>query len=626
MVQPDVRGYLAITRPAARQQSVCRVPGAGGRDEAANALPVNDAGWGSLMTAPGSWIARPGAPVFMTLGVAACGAGVFALAHDSTAPVDSWDVLETLVGWTFVGSGLYAWHRRPVNRMGPLLVLAGLTYLVGRALRQVSLSIAFTSGAWIGDLWTVAFVCVLVAFPDGRLNAGFDRIIPGLILLVVGPLELAWLLFWNPRDGGPGNALLAWDNERVAGGIDTAQRLIVAGATLVLAVVLARRWLAASKPLRRALLPVLAGAASLLLGASLNALDKVGVSAPVVRWLLLLAFIAVPVAVMGGVIRSRLARAGVGTLVLDLRADPSPEELRLSMARALGDPSLEVAYWLPKHAHYADGAGRPVAVDTGGRGRSTTLIDRGGVPIAALVHDSSLDDERELLDSVAAAAGIALENGQLHAELHARLEDLQGLQTQAIEAGATERKRLERNLHDGTQQRLIALSIELTLLERRIGADPDVAARLVHARNEVTTSLAELREIARGAHPAALTAHGLPTALQQVTGVCAVPARLKVDVGDRLPEPVEAAAYYVVSESLANVGKHADATGVSVDVFRAGTALVVEVTDDGVGGADPDKGSGLRGLHERVQALGGTLRVSGPLLGGTMIRAEIPYA
>ena len=577
------------------------------------------------MTAPRSWIARPGSPVLLTLAVAAVGAGVFALAHDSAAPVDSWDVLETLVGWTFVGSGLYAWHRRPANRMGPLLVLAGLTYLVGRALRQVDLSIAFTSGAWIGDLWTAVFVWLLLAFPDGRLHSTFDRFIPALIVVVVGPIELAWLLFWNPGDGGPGNALMAWDNEQVASGIDTSQRLIVAGATLVLAVVLSRRWLAASKPLRRALLPVLAGAASLLLGASLNALDKVGVSAPVVRWLLLLAFIAVPVAVMGGVIRSRLARAGVSTLVLDLRADPSPEELRLSMARALGDPSLEVAYWLPKHAHYADGAGHPVNVDTGGRGRSTTTIDRGGVPIAALLHDASLDDEPELLSSVAAAAGIALENGQLHAELHARLEDLQGLQTQAMEAGATERKRLERNLHDGTQQRLIALSIELTLLERRIGADPDVAARLAHARNELAASLAELREIGRGAHPAVLT-HGLPTALRTVTEVCAVPARLKVDVGDRLPEPVEAAAYYVVSESLANVGKHADASEVSVDVFRAGTALVVEVTDDGVGGADPDKGSGLRGLHDRVQALGGTMRVSGPLLGGTMIRAEIPYA
>jgi signal transduction histidine kinase len=559
------------------------------------------------------------------IAVAASAVGIFALAHDSSASVDSWDVLETLVGWTFVGSGLYAWHRRPASRLGPLMIVAGLMWLVGRALRQIAVPIAFTGGAWIGDLWTAAFVWVLLAFPDGRLNSAFDRIVPALIVAVVGPLDLVWLLFWKPSEG-TGNALLTWDNADVADAIDTSQRLIVAGATLVLAVVLASRWLAASKPLRRALLPVLAGAASLLLGTTLNALDRVGVSAPTVRWLLLLALAAVPIAMMAGVLRSRMARAGVGTLVLDLHADPSPDDLRASMARALGDPTLEVAYWLPKLAYYADSEGRPVDVAAGVNGRTATTIERKGVPIAALLHDSSLDDEPELLNSVAAAAGMALENGQLHAELHARLEDLQGLQSRANEAEATERKRLERNLHDGTQQRLIALSMELTLLERRIGADPDLAARLEHARNELMMSLTELRDVARGLHPTLLTVQGLPAALESITAVCAVPARLSVDVAARLPEPVEVAAYYVVSESLANVGKHADASAVWVDVFCEAGSVVVEVTDDGIGGADPDKGSGLRGLRDRVEALGGTLLVSVPRMGGTRIRAEVPSA
>ena len=567
-------------------------------------------------------VGRPRLVVLSALAFAASGVGVFALVHDSVASIDSWDVLETLVGWTFVGSGLYAWHRRPANR-GPLMVAAGVVWLVGRALRQINLSIAFTGGLWIGDLWGVGFIWVLLAFPDGRLSSRFDRIVPAVVLVVVGPLELAWLLFWNPADG-PGNALLAWDNDRVAGGLDTSQRLIVAGATILLAAVLSRRWLAASRPLRRALLPVLAGAASLLLGAALNVLDKLGVSAPAVRWLLLLAFAAVPVAVMGEVLRARLARAGVGELVLDLRTDPTPIDLRRSMARALGDPSLEVAYWLPKHAYYADADGRAVDVSAGVRGRSTTIIDRNGVPIAALLHDSSLDDEPELLDGVAAAAGFALENGQLQADLRVRLEDLRGLQARALQAGETERKRLERNLHDGTQQRLIALSMELTLLERRIGTDPDVTARLEHARNELSTSLAELRNVARGLHPTLLTLEGLPAALRSIAEVCAIPVHLIVDVPDRLPEPVEAAAYYVVSESLANIGKHAAASEVWVDVRRLGAALVVEINDDGVGAADPGKGSGLRGLLDRVAALGGELLVTDRRAGGTRIHAEIP--
>src|SRR5262249_33581598 len=159
------------------------------------------------------------------------------------------------------------------------------------------------------------------------------------------------------------------------------------------------------------------------------------------------------------------------------------------------------------------------------------------------VHDASLDDEPELLDGVAAAAGIALENGQLHAELHARLEDLQGLQARALHAGETERKRLERNLHDGTQQRLVALSMELALLERRIGPDPALSARLEPARDELATSLAELRDVARGLHPSLLTLRGLPSALDSVAATSAVPTRLIVDIRDRLPEPVEVVAY-----------------------------------------------------------------------------------
>jgi signal transduction histidine kinase len=196
-----------------------------------------------------------------------------------------------------------------------------------------------------------------------------------------------------------------------------------------------------------------------------------------------------------------------------------------------------------------------------------------------------------------------------------------------IEAGQRERQRLERNLHDGAQHRLIALSLELSLLEQELGADDgSTGKRLAYARQEIATSLGELREVARGIHPAVVSGHGLAVALEQLTARAPIPVRLRVVVDERLPEPIEVAAYYLVSESLANVAKHAHASLATVEVSRAHGQVVIEVLDDGVGGADSERGSGLRGLADRVEALGGRLRVWSPPAGGTRVKAEIPCA
>jgi signal transduction histidine kinase len=227
---------------------------------------------------------------------------------------------------------------------------------------------------------------------------------------------------------------------------------------------------------------------------------------------------------------------------------------------------------------------------------------------------------------VGAAAGIALENGRLHAELRARLEELKGSRARIVDAGQNERRRLERNLHDGAQQRLIALSLELSLLEERLDGDPEARARLDQARREVATSLEELRDVARGIHPAVVSGHGLAVALEQLAARAPVPVRLNVELTGRLPERLEVAAFYLVSESLANVGKHANATSATIAVARTNGQVVVEVADDGIGGADTELGSGLRGLADRVEALEGELRVWSPKGGGTRLRAEIPCA
>ena len=244
--------------------------------------------------------------------------------------------------------------------------------------------------------------------------------------------------------------------------------------------------------------------------------------------------------------------------------------------------------------------------------------------MAALSHDPALTDEPELLDAVTAAAAIAIENGRLNVELRSRLEELRGSRLRVLAAGQKERKRLERNLHDGAQQRLVALSLELGLLEDELGVYPGAAGRLDRARQQVAVSLEELRELGSGIHPAVVTGHGLAVALEELAARAPVPVRLAVSVDGRLPEPLEVAVYYLASESLANVGKHAQASSATIEVSRENGNVLVEVIDDGIGGADAEAGSGLRGLADRVEALGGRLRVWSPHGGGTRVRAEIP--
>jgi signal transduction histidine kinase len=311
--------------------------------------------------------------------------------------------------------------------------------------------------------------------------------------------------------------------------------------------------------------------------------------------------------------------------MLELRRELPPRELRDALARALKDASLTLAFWLPDFHAYVDLDGRPVDLSQAA-GRSATVLDRNGSRVAALVHDKTLDDEPELLEAVGAAAGISLENARLQAELKARLVELQGSRARVIEVGQKERQRLERNLHDGAQQRLIALSLQLSLLEQRHRDEPEVRAELDQARREIALSLEELRDVARGIHPAVLTGHGLKVALESLAARAALPVRLTVDIEQRLPERVEVAAYYVVSESLVNIGKHAHARDASVRVAKSNSSLVVEVVDDGVGGANTEGGSGIRGLADRVEALGGRLRVWTPRGGGTRVEAEIPCA
>jgi PAS domain S-box-containing protein len=216
---------------------------------------------------------------------------------------------------------------------------------------------------------------------------------------------------------------------------------------------------------------------------------------------------------------------------------------------------------------------------------------------------------------------------RLNAELHARLEDLAASRARIVTAGDLERRRLERNLHDGAQQRLVTLSLALRLAMAKLDSDPAaVREALVDAGDELALALAELRELARGLHPAVLSDKGLRAAIEMLAGRAPVPVEIAAVPAERLPEPVEAAVYYLIAEALTNVAKYARASAGRVCVVASQGVVVVEVSDDGVGGADASAGSGLRGLTDRVEALGGSLTIVSPPSAGTSLRAEIPVS
>jgi signal transduction histidine kinase len=553
---------------------------------------------------------------------AAVGVAVITLGIDEAAPA----VDAVIVSWivlSYVVCGLVAWARRPESRFGRLMVTAGFGPLLAR-LSELDASLPQTIGEISRLLPIVLFLHVFLAYPSGRLEGRFERPLVVAGYSTVLGLGLVVMMLGGPS--GRGSAFAVVSRTGAADVLQGIERIAVAAVTLAALALLFVRSRASRRPAPRSLVRACFALALVTLAAGVLWRHFAWRTADPIKWVAFALIGIAPVLFLIGFLRARLARSAVADLFVELRADPVPAALRDALSRALRDPSLELVYWLPEFGSYATLDGREVDLRDVGVGRAVTLIDRKGAPVAALLHEPALKDEPELLDAVTAAAALSLENGRLHAELRARLEELRGSRARIVEAGQRERQRLERNLHDGAQQRLIALGLELSLLEAKLEGDASSASRLAQARREITTSLEELREVARGIHPAVVSGHGLGIALEQLAARAAVPVRLKVEVDGRLPESLEVAAFYLVSESLANVGKHAKAASVSVEVARTNGGVVVEVIDDGIGGADTEQGSGLRGLADRVEALEGRLRIWSPKGGGTRLRAEIPCA
>jgi signal transduction histidine kinase len=487
------------------------------------------------------------------------------------------------VGVVLVACGMLAWGRRPESRVGALMSLAGLTW-------------------FLGTLWSPALflhrgplVHLHLSYPTGRLPTRFARgvVVAAYVAAAVEPL------------GGSNAATL------------TLSGLVAVTALQV--------FLATSGTARKAGGPALAAALAFAGVLALGAVERLAGwdAARAVLWTYDAVIASVAIMLVVDLLRGRWADAVITGLVVDLGAPDEVGTLRGKLARALGDPSLEVGYRLPETGRFVDDAGRPVELPPPGSGRTATPIDDRGEQVAVLVHDAAVLAEKRLLESVAAAAQIAVANARLQAEARARTAELEASRRRIVEAGDAQRRRLEQELRRGADRRL--RRVAALLADARSTAPGESHEAVAALEAELGEAQRELEEFAHGVHPAALTDGGLAPALRRIAQRSRIPVRVTGQVGT-LPGAIEAALFFVCSEALANVAKHSEASHVAIELEDERGEVIVSVADDGVGGANPGLGSGLRGLADRVEALGGSLSVRSPAGEGTRVTARIPLA
>ena len=513
--------------------------------------------------------------------------------------------------WSFIASGLVAQMRWPETPTGLLMMLVGVTVLAGW-LEVAEAPALHTFGAWLRPLHWVVFVFLLLSFPTGRVESPV-----ALAIVIATFVDLAILAHAPLVIGQDGLGRVLYDASWAIGAV----------IFLAASVLLIQRWSAGTKAWRRTVGPVLwPGALTLAALSYFNISSYLSQSVGLVPlWAFRIAFFAMPFAFLAVLLRLRLARASVAELVVELDESRATGALRDALARALGDPSLAVAYWLPVEQRFVDLDGRPFDLPVAGESLATTIVERDGLRIAALIHDPALGEDPELVRAVSAAAALALDNERLQAELRAHVDELKASRARIVQAADLERGRIQRNLHDGTQQRLTSVAMGIALAESKLSSDPEAAgASLRQAKNVLAAAQAELRDLSQGIHPGFLTERGVGPALQDLAYTAPLPVSVVADLNGRLPDQVEAAAYYVVAEGLANIAKHAHASSAEVNLVRKGGRLIVRVRDDGIGGADPNRGTGIRGLTDRVQALGGRLRFESSPGEGTEIWLTIP--
>jgi len=482
-------------------------------------------------------------------------------------------------------------------------------------------------------LATVVFGHLVLAFPSGRLESRYDRVVVIAAYSVFAASRVIWLLVWDPRAATcfprcQPNPFLFWRNDSLAFALGPGLGAVLAVLALAVIYGVWRHWHRASPVLRRTLLPVALvapielgiAASSFVLGVNQDAWEAVGVvisTSP-------LAFVhaAIPAGFLAGLLATRLSRGGIADLAIELGQGVPLGGLRAALARALRDPTLELAFPAPVGTGLVDSDGRPLNLPSREEeDRGVVRLERDGELLAVLVYDPAVElEDPGRVAAVASVAGMALENERLAAQVRAQLEEVRASRARIVEAGDAERRRIERDLHDGAQQRLVALAMRLDQARgTSAGADEVIDATTA----ELLQAIHEVRDLARGLHPTILTERGLAAAVEVLAERIPIPVRATVDE-ERLPSDVEAAAYFVIAEALTNATRHAQATTVSVVANAQEGQLVISVADDGRGGADTSAGSGLQGLVDRVAAVGGRLVIESPPGQGTVVRASIP--
>lgn len=536
--------------------------------------------------------------LLVVLAAVACGLVAEDLAY-AWGSVRLW-VPDLVVGWTFVGCGVVGVARRPDSRTGWLLVATGFAWFAGNFVGTGGGAVA-----WLASTLMFAHRGLLVhsvlSFPTGRLPSAGDRLL----------VAAAYVLSVSP--------LARSDVATVVLGIAV---VVVAGA--------GRTGLTGSEHR-------FAGArlrAAVTVGVALagTGLLRVAVREPRADQAVLVvyevALCAAALVLLTGLLRAGTARAELADLVVELTGPPGGS-LRQALGRALGDPTTDVGYWSPEVDGYVDAEGRRVPLPEGREDRTTTLVGTAEGPLAVLVHDSSVLDDPGLVEAVAAAASLAGVNARLRADVRARAEEVASSRRRLVEAGDEERTRLLHRLEAGAGSHLDEARAGLATAASALGAPVEgLSARLEVALDQLEEASTSLRELARGLHPPGLERGGLAVALAELARHSVVPVALSVEV-DRVPHPVEVAVYFVCAEALANVGKHAGASSVVLTVGRDGGRLRVSVTDDGAGGAPAsgaptEAGSGLRGMADRVDTVGGWITIESPAGGGTRLVAEVP--
>jgi signal transduction histidine kinase len=538
-------------------------------------------------------------------------------------------LLDAAVGLSFFGAGIVALDRKPGNRIGLLMVAYAATWFLGNWGSNWAIPVLPSLGVVGAALSTPFIPHIALSYPSGRVRGRFDRTVLAAIYAVSWGTSIVIVLTWDPRAFGcaqcPDTPAVLPSQRLFEAASAISDRAGIVLVPLFLAAIV-MRWRRASPARRRELAPLWTGMGMLavvyLIGSLAAPNDRYSLA--YLLWEIRSVIeICVPIVFVWGLLSTRLARSAVGDLVVELENPLAAEDLHAALARTLGDRTLQVAYAMGEENRWVDASGQPVTLPTApADDRTVTVVRRDAEPIAALVHDAALD--QGLVRSVAAAAGMAIANERLRAEVRAQLAEVRASRQRIVEAGDRERRRVERNLHDGAQQRLVALSLSLAMLRRDGSRDPETDRALADASAQLRSALQELRELARGIHPAILTQEGLEAAVESLAERSSAHVSVTTALDGNLPAPVEATAYFVVCEALANVAKYADAHAASVDLRRCNGSLRVEVADDGRGGADLHAGSGLLGLQDRVAALGGSLHLESPVGAGTRLVAEIP--